>query len=431
MLERKIDHTMRIDKDMQGLSMIIVFEDGFGNKAKINATDAKKLGLLEGSIVRIADEYTGLSMGTIITLDENVGDEEIVIDKNLGESMGFTEGPALVEKYDKALERLKKVTIGIEPKGGAGSEEANKKFLEIKKKREHLEQFLDGLLIYPAAQFVWDKFDINLKVLETEPQISPDNFAMIAIAELEEVKLKLNKGLMNFNAILMIDLSRSMTRKDMVVEGLTAIEGLQAHMEEGEKISYLEGIKEGEKINRFKGATIAVFIYIAEKIARGKGEKVSFILFSDKAKIIKIDGQKWIEGSQKNKISNTLKKIETTIKETHFGWTKMGKAFEQAIDLVEEINEPDKPTMFVLLTDGRPNDEERVRELAKKIGKEYINVVLYTIAIGKAKCDQLMTEIAAETGGEFKRAKNLSELWEWYSTLANDIISKIQLKTNP
>ncbi|MBD3189032.1 MAG: VWA domain-containing protein [Candidatus Heimdallarchaeota archaeon] len=412
---------------MSEMSMVLKFEDGLNNKAKVNDADAKKLGLLEGSIVRIADEYTGLSMGTIITLDENVGDEEIVIDKSLGISMGFTEGPALVEKYDKALDRLKKVTIGIEPKGGGGAEEATKKFLEIQERRGELEQFLNGLLIYPEAQFVWDKFDVNLKVLETEPQIGTDNFAMISREELEEIKLR-TIGDKNFNGILMIDVSGSMTNKDMLFKGITSIEGLQAHMD-GETLSFLQGFKEGEEIERYKGATIAALLYVAEKVARGRGEKVAFIPFTSDPTVISFGNKNWFESSQKTdkNISDVMKKITDTVEDSTFGGTNMSDTLEKALEIVDEFNDPEKLNMFVLLTDGYPNNEDKVKNICREIGLNRKNIILYTIGIGEANYE-LLTEIAAETGGESRKPNDLQELLNWYSELANDIERRVKLK---
>ncbi|MHA1894008.1 MAG: vWA domain-containing protein, partial [Candidatus Helarchaeota archaeon] len=239
------------------------------------------------------------------------------------------------------------------------------------------------------------------------------------------------EGLITFNAILIIDISASMLASDMLCLNIApAVEGIRASMENEELKKFLTRFKEGVNVPRRLGAAFAALLFLAEKVGRGFGEKVSIIRFADQSEALDFDGPFFDSASGKHGIlEQAANQIVEKIGNYKGLATNMAPAFIEAkriLDIFQQIEgEDSKPCMVVLLTDGNPTDQDQFIQVINQHFIGNSNVVLYIVGIGNANV-KLMRDVAFRCGGEFFQPDNMGELLIWYSKRARDLIVKLK-----
>ncbi|MHA1401279.1 MAG: VWA domain-containing protein [Candidatus Heimdallarchaeaceae archaeon] len=414
---------------MKDIELELKYEE-VGDNAKISKNVADKIGVIPGDIIIIEDTISREEIGLISVTDETVSDDVILIDSNIGDATGFLEDTQVkITRYTGSLTPVNKIVIGVELKDSSKYIDIDKLIQDIREKIFELKKYIDGKLIKKDAVLYWKQYDVYLHILETEPELEDKVFSKIDWEVLKEVSLKRKDKSIPFNGVLLLDVSQSMETIDMEIRSITAIHGLKDHISETSSTkSFFDQFSEETQTERYKAATLAALIYVTEKLGRGSGEKVAFIHFSDNAELIQVCGQDWYE-SGSCQIDDLMETIIQSVEKAPHGYTNMTAALEKAIEISQKFGDPDtKPIMFVLLTDGYPNDENAVRNTITKITNNMPNVVLYTIGIGEGLNDILMEEIAADTGGVYFKVSDLKELLRWYSKLAHDIAKRIKLK---
>ena len=152
-----------------------------------------------------------------------------------------------------------------------------------------------------------------------------------------------------------------MARDVEVINIGPALEGIKAAMNDKEVQEFLKKFKPGTQIPRRMAAAFAAILFLAEKVGRGFGEKVSIIRFADEAQVLQTpDGKLWMDSSsgQKGILEATARQIVNEIGNAFGQATNMGQAMLKAQEILVQfqIEKPDQPTMIVLLTDGEPTD---------------------------------------------------------------------------
>jgi hypothetical protein len=236
-------------------------------------------------------------------------------------------------------------------------------------------------------------------------------------------------GLIPFNAILIIDISRSMMARDVYTTNIApAIEGIKAAMESREIQEFLKNFKEGINIPRRIAAAFAAVLFLSEKVGRGFGEKVSVIRFADEGQILPFGDSFYMDSASGKKgiLEEAARMIVDRIGNSYGQATNMGHAMIQAQQVLAEFQKmnPDQPTMIVLLTDGEPTDGNAFFDAIQQFSTNP-NIVIYIVGLGNPN-DELMNRAASLCGGEYFKPDDAGELLIWYSKRARDLTVKLK-----
>ncbi len=406
------------------LTLTGIFKDT-GGLIVMSEDNAEKLDVIEGDIVRVVDPITGAQMAGFV-MTKSIASDEVHIDQIIADAIGLNNGYSVhVEKYDQKLKPVKSITFTVESTDGTDS---TTKIKQIKEFRFKLKPFLDTRIISKGYTFRFDEFNVILGVKNIVPSLGSAEFGFIDWNEIEQLDFVAAGKQKAFDGVLMIDLSRSMRKKDMFLRESAALEGLKEHFKPGEHEDFFERFTKSEPLGRAFGAGAAALLYMAEKVARGQGDKVGLVIFGGSAEIVKFGSQYWFDAST---ITNALDEVINIVTKIAKKGTSFVAALEKAQELIDMMNSPpDRPIMFVLLTDGNPwpEDPDDVKDFVEKLAENDPRIVLYTIGLGTSVNVKLMSEMAELTGGTFFQVRNLEELFRFYSQLAKDLTLRINLK---
>ncbi|MEM1659300.1 MAG: VWA domain-containing protein [Candidatus Jordarchaeales archaeon] len=399
--------------------------------AFLNPEDASSLGLLDGTVIIFEDTTTGNFGAAPVYTDKRIDKGKIYIDSTLVESCGLDEGfPVKIEKYKGRIHPVRELVIGIEPLGDQKPEDV---FKMAQERRSELKKLLDKRVVFKKMKIRWKELNANISIEATKPDLTGRELAIVNWAEMEKAEIIPIGPAMPFNAILLIDISGSMSTKDMEVTNIApAREGIVSLLTSEDVASFLAKFEEGETVRRRHGAAFAALLYLAEKVGRGYGERVAIITYHDEAEILKFDGKNYFDATTGN-LEEVADLIIKKVAYTTGGYTNFSDALRKALTLLR--NEfKDTNTMIVFLSDGFPqgtDNEESVRSIVEKEFARMPNVVIYTVGIGGEVNEVLMQHIASATGGVYFKASDLGKLLSWYSELARTFTKSIHQKGRP
>ncbi|MHA1744015.1 MAG: VWA domain-containing protein, partial [Candidatus Heimdallarchaeota archaeon] len=332
---------------------------------------------------------------------------------------------------------------GIEPLEGQAVEECISYIME---NFDEMTSVIRNRPIYRNLQVDWPDAGcghVKISFLESDPEIEGDEVGVIDPSGKEiEVQL-VPASEMSFNAVLVLDVSGSMSKEDMVVRGTgTAIEGLRRGLKGGRDLDMLLNEFDEKKVSRIKGAALATLLFLSQKVARGWGEQLSIISFAGDVDVFEVDygtnGPTPVISCTGKAKSAGLEVIAEYVSKRCSkggGLTFMSGALQQAYEMTMKF-EPNSitgkmnPTMIVLLTDGQPNKGNGLGinpvPIVRKCARDYPNTVLYTIGLGEAD-NRLLKRLSEIGRGEFYEANDLGELTKFYDLLARRFM--IALKT--
>ena len=373
------------------------------------------------------DPLTGAFGAAKVSIDPELPEDVIKIDSEIYEASGIGADVVEIKINKRPIIPIQEATIGVSPLEGDQVHEALSK---ARRFVGQLKSWMSNYIVFKDLKLRWKTASAAIKILESNPDLSGDVLAQIKPTT--NILLK-PEGLVVFNAILIIDISRSMMARDLEVMQIgPAIEGIRAAMSSKEIQDFLKQFKEGTSVPRRIGAAFAAILFLAEKVGRGFGEKVSIIRFADSAEALDFGGTPFMEGSsgEKDVLENTAKNIVENIANSYGQATNMGQAMLITQELIYQMQDLEggedmaKPVMCILLTDGAPTDgnnfEVAVQELAKNQ-----NVVLYIIGLGQTDVSR-MQKAAQSCGGEYFEPEDAGKLLVWYSKRARDL--QVRLK---
>ncbi|MFX1595171.1 MAG: VWA domain-containing protein [Promethearchaeota archaeon] len=381
------------------------------------------LSIQPDDILAFEDELTGAMGAGKVEINESTPDNTIVIDSEILEASGIGSFEVKVYKNQRTIIPLQSISLGISPISGENMWEI------ISTSRENVDSmkgWISNYIIFKGIKLRWSSVNIACSVLDTVPDLTGDIFARVS----PNTTLSLSPvGLIPFNAILIIDISRSMMARDVLVTNIApAIEGIKAAMESREIQEFLKHFKDGINIPRRISAAFAAVLFLSEKVGRGFGEKVSVIRFADESQILPFAGGFYMDSAsgKKGVLEEAARMIVDRIGNAYGQATNMGSAMVQAHQVLNEFEKmnPDQPTMIVLLTDGVPTDGDAFFNEIKKFSGNP-NVVIYIVGLGNPD-DVLMARAAALCGGEYFKPDDAGELLIWYSKRARDLTVKLK-----
>ena len=391
--------------------------------ALISPRTQYSLSIQTEDILSFEDELTGAMGAGKAEVSETTPDNVIVIDSEILEASGIGSFEVKVSKNQRTIIPLQSISLGISPVSGENMWEI------ISTARENVDSmkgWISNYIIFKGIKLRWSAVNIACSIINTVPDLVGDIFARVT----PNTTLSLSPvGLIPFNAILILDISRSMMARDVLVKNIApAIEGIKAAMESREIQEFLKHFKDGINIPRRISAAFAAVLFLSEKVGRGFGEKVSVIRFADEAQVLPFGGGFYMDSAsgKKDILEEAARMIVDRIGNSYGQATNMGSAMVQAHQVLVEFEKmtPDQPTMIVLLTDGVPTDGEDFFNEIKKFA-DNPNVVVYILGLGNPD-DTLMARAATLCGGEYFKPEDAGELLIWYSKRARDLTIKLK-----
>ncbi len=420
-MEPPIDH-------VEAVTLEIESKPEMGGFIEINHRNAMSLEVKERDILAFEDDLTGAFGAGKVRFNPDVPDNKVIVDQELIEASGIGSDEVELKKNIRQIIPLQSLELGVSPITGENIWEI---ISQARNNMDIIKQWLANYIIFKGIKLRWKRANTAIEVLNTVPDLTGDVLASITPTTTIELK---PTGLVTFNAILIIDISRSMMARDVEVTNIgPALEGIKAAMQDREIQEFLAKFKPGVNVPRRMSAAFAAVLFLSEKVGRGFGEKVSIIRFADEAQILPMPGGKlWMDSSsgQKGELEACARTIVDQIANAYGQSTNMGQAMEKAQQLVDMFtaDNPEQPTMIVLLTDGAPTDGNAFMESIKKLSTNQ-NVVLYIIGLGNPNDDE-MKKAAALCAGEYFKPEDSGELLVWYSKRARDLSLKIRRDTD-
>ncbi len=391
--------------------------------ALISPRTQHTLSIQMDDILAFEDELTGAMGAGKVEVLESVPENTIVIDAEILEASGIGSFEVKVYKNQRTIIPLQSISLGISPISGENMWEI------ISTARENVDSmkgWISNYIIFKGIKLRWSAVNIACSIIATVPDLTGDIFARVT----QNTTLSLSPvGLIPFNAILIIDISRSMMARDVFVTNIApAIEGIKAAMESREIQEFLKHFKDGINIPRRISAAFAAVLFLSEKVGRGFGEKVSVIRFADEAQILPFSNSFYMDSAsgKKGVLEEAARMIVDRIGNSYGQATNMGSAMIQAHNVLNEFQKmnPDQPTMIVLLTDGVPTDKQVFLEEIKKLA-DNVNTITYIVGLGNPD-RELMIRAASLCGGEYFEPEDAGDLLVWYSKRARDLTVKMK-----
>jgi hypothetical protein len=381
------------------------------------------LSLVQDNILAFEDELTGAIGAGKVEILESVPDNTIIIDSEILEASGIGSYEVKVYKNLRPIIPLQNISLGISPISGENMWEI---ISTARQNVDSLKGWLANYIIFKGIKLRWSAVNIGCSIISTVPDLTGDVLAQVTA----NTTINLTPtGLIPFNAILILDISRSMMARDVLVQNIApAIEGIKAAMESREIQEFLKNFKAGINIPRRISAAFAAVLFLSEKVGRGFGEKVSVIRFADEAQILPFQNSFYMDSAsgKKGVLEEAATMIVDRIGNSYGQATNMGQAMIKAHQVLTEFEKmnPDQPTMIVLLTDGVPTDGDDFFK-SVKVFASMQNVILYIVGLGNPD-DELMTRAAQLCGGEYFKPEDAGELLIWYSKRARDLTVKLK-----
>ena len=383
------------------------------------------LSIVQDNVLAFEDELTGAVGAGKVEILESVPDNTIIIDSEILEASGIGSFEVKVYKNLRPIIPLQNISLGISPISGENMWEI---ISTARQNVDSLKGWLANYVIFKGIKLRWNAVNIACSILTTTPDLTGDILATVN----ENTAINLSPtGLVPFNAILIIDISRSMMARDVLVQNIApAIEGIKAAMESKEIQEFLKHFKAGVNIPRRISAAFAAVLFLSEKVGRGFGEKVSVIRFADEAQILPFGNSYYMDSAsgKKGVLEDAARMIVDRIGNSYGQATRMAAAMEKAYAVLQEFDKLSlgnpQPTMIILLTDGIPTDRDDFLKTIK-VFAENPNVVIYIVGLGNPD-DELMTRAAQLCGGEYFKPEDAGELLIWYSKRARDLTVKMK-----
>ncbi|MGV9200350.1 MAG: vWA domain-containing protein, partial [Promethearchaeia archaeon] len=414
--EPPIEKASEISLEVQG-------QAGLNGYCKVAPRTQHTLDIEAEDVLAFEDDLTGAVGASKVKIDESLPDNVIVIDQEILDASGIGSFEVVVSKNQRQILPLQSISLGISPISGENMWEI------IKVARENIESlkgWISNYIIFKGIKLRWKSVNIACSILDTVPDLTGDVLAQVTANTTVSLK---PTGLVPFNAILIIDISRSMMARDVLVTNIApAIEGIKAAMQSKEIQEFLKKFKDGINVPRRISAAFAAVLFLSEKVGRGFGEKVSVIRFADEAQVLPFGNSFYMDSAsgKKGVLEDAARMIVDRIGNAYGQATNMGMAMLSAQEVLFEFEKmnPDQPTMIVLLTDGIPTDPDEFLE-AIKMFSQNPNIVIYILGLGNPD-DKLMKRAAQLCGGEYFKPEDAGELLVWYSKRARDLTVKLK-----
>ncbi|NMC06424.1 MAG: hypothetical protein GYA24_14500, partial [Candidatus Lokiarchaeota archaeon] len=198
------------------MKLEIIDAGEIGGRAYISPEDMKGLRVDDFDVVVFTNEYDDWGAAQVIA-KEDCMQGYIMIDSMTLDSANMASGDTVDVKRNEPKGGIYEVQIGVEPMGSQATE---KVVIWVADHASEMSELLKNRPIFRNLEVNWRDAEIGhvkLKVVQTKPPIQPGETAIIDPAGQEITYEIIHAVDMSFNAILLIDVSGSMLKEDMVV----------------------------------------------------------------------------------------------------------------------------------------------------------------------------------------------------------------------
>ncbi len=394
--------------------------DDLAGVAFFSKEDAIKLSLQDNDYVELYDSAVGKSGIIKARIDDDLSIGWILIDQNMYTLYNFTSESLRVKVFQQEPHTADKVTLSISSLTGDVFDLVN----EFRGNSNSLKEFLKDYVLRKGLVLLWKEKNAKIKITEILPEIT-DEEAIIFDFSKPRVLAIIPEGGIEFNAILLMDISKSMIARDLeVINVQPVIKEIKQVFRSTKVDAFLKDFKEGHYVKRRSGAAFAGLLFLKEKVKRGLDETIGVITFAEEAEVLKFDYKPFINSKimSKGAADRFANIIIENVEDKSGVSTNMASAIEKCTNIIKHlpILKRRNPLLVILLTDGF-DTSKRVREAVENtlVGKK--NVVLYSVGIGPYVNKRELQEISALCGGEVFLPENLEELSKWYQNIARDL----------
>ena len=442
--------------------MEIKLQRGNNGYAVCNQGDLESTGIRDGQPVIISDEDKRSYAILRAHVSPDAPRDLIIGDQNILGNIISDGSLVEIERFTGQIVPVNKATIIFRTL----DKDPTEMFQE--RTQQKLAAFLESYYLNASTTVYWPEYNTDLTIKITSPNQEVNQAYNFIRNRPVDIKLQEQAQKMPFNAILLIDRSGSMNHIDVDLSGVEgtvndikntlmpdssqdyrfkypSLNRLLSKLLNRRSQMYLatigeNGSQDSPDISRLDSVILATLLFFQQKISRGFGEKCSFVLYADEAKIIRLNNKNYIEATQFTAdICDELIRIIKDSNYLRYGNTNISSAIMKCLEIAKEYKKiNNNPVMILLLTDGTPapktlDDEKKlvnnVKRLKESLRQENIPFVLYAIGIGERSAVnlQLLQQITQISHGEEHFAKNVADLNEWYQRLAGNFAQSLKL----
>ncbi|MHA2307267.1 MAG: hypothetical protein ACXACU_17955, partial [Candidatus Hodarchaeales archaeon] len=209
------------------MKLTVVNVGNIEGRAYMHPINIEMIEIEEFDYVKVTTEWEDWGAVQILSSDE-VEEGSIAIDDSVLASANISDGDVVEVEPAEMAAGIKSIKLGIEPLAGQEVEEA---ILWIATEFEELSNLLRNRPVFSGLQIAWEDCpigSITVRFLGAEPTIDEGRIGIVDPTG-REVEINIVPFTeMSFNAVLVLDVSGSMSKKDMKVQNISgALEGLR------------------------------------------------------------------------------------------------------------------------------------------------------------------------------------------------------------
>lgn len=414
----------QVPKELRKLNLRIELIDDLNDgMALISELDARKITDANLGILILEDVNSNvIAVKFQVTSEMTPG--IIKINKNIITSFNLEESVSIRLFLGKPI-RVDNVTLAISPINGnnifhiVGS---------LRRSKAKLKKILENYIVKEGLTIKWKERSALIKITNISPQINTEDVAIFDFTKPRVLSI-IPDGVLEFNTILILDISKSMNGRDLEVKNvMPSVENIRKALMHERLDDFLKEFKDGNNVRRKSGAIFAGLLYLSEKVRLGIGETVSMMVFADNAEILKVDNKPYVIADQRYKstINQLVELMFEDLDEKMSAGTNMASALELCNEIIKKLprSKRKNPLMIILLTDGF-DTSQRVREVVKNHYANKENIVLHAVGLGPYVNKEELIEISDLCGGELFIPEDLGELLHWYSRRAKELSIKL------
>lgn len=423
---------------------VVVNVGSVDGRAYLHPKDLQSLSLDPFDYIQLKNEFEDWGACQILASDE-VETGTVAVDASVLDGANIGDGDQVEVSKAEVAEAIVSLRLGVEPMAG---QEPETVVLYIAENFDELAGKLRNRPMFNGLSIGWTDAGcgaVKIRFLDSQPKLGEEMVGIIDPSG-REVQIDIVPSTeMSFNAVLVLDVSGSMGRKDMLVKNIAgAVEGLKRGLVDSPELTaILDEFQDGTKVSRIKAAALATMLFLSLKISKGWGEQVTVFSFAGDVDQFMIQDSEKGETPVIKCVGETKKAgIEAILEYVvakcsgESGLTFLSGAIKAAYESMEffdknPVTEQRNPTMIIVLTDGAPNKGGDLGvnpiPVVKEMAAQYPDSVLYTIGLGEA--DHLLLRAMGEIGrGSNLPAADLGELWKYYDSLAQNF--QMAIKTS-
>jgi uncharacterized protein YegL len=413
--------TPSVPKELRKLHLRVEFNSEQNGFTKISVEDARKITDKDSGLVILESTTSEISRASKFLIDEEQKEGYVQVSEEIYKSLNCEDEKLFLRLYTEDPIRVENVTLAVSPLSGndifhiVGS---------LRKSLAKLKKFLQSYTVFEGLIVKWKEKNALIKVSKISPALYENDVGIFDFTKPRVLTIKPD-GAMQFNTILIMDISKSMNGRDLEVKNVkSAIDRIKNAFSNEELDEFLKVFKEGNNVQRKNGAIFAGLLYLSEKARIGIGETVSLIMFADSSEILRNENKPYVimDSRSKKALNSMAEQVLVDLEEKMGAGTNMASAIEASAEIMKNLPRSKRkwPLLVILLTDGF-DTSKRVKEAVRNTYSKKENVVLHAVGLGPYVNKQELIEISDLCGGELFQPDDLGELLQWYMDRAKDI----------